>query len=280
MEWQVSLSIYGFGHNLNKIRYPWQESLRSALDLVGDNGLVFFAECDSDDGTWEDVKKLARQDDRLVLLQHPWGNTNVIQAHIANFLLDNIGVQTEYALKIDMDEVLHEDSFDEFREDLDAMSHHGLVLGRPQYTHFCPDFWTTWPFIYESKAVLSRTDRGLRFNTRKVDDACALGGAQEYQTRLHIYHYGKCQTGREMEAIYKEWTFQQLYVPADIGFPDPRIKKQWEAGGPIDYMEIFAMSREKGEFKPFTGKHPRVMEGYIKEAEKRSRKFWEQYGKT
>ena len=276
-----TLAVYLFGHNLEKIRYPYIASIESALDLVGKSGAVFYAECDSDpdDTAWEHICDLRRDHPNLLLLKSKWGEHFSVQAHIANFLLDNIGTQYDFALKLDADEVLCEWSFDEFRKQLEFMRDNGWVLGRPRYTHFTPDFEHEFPFCYQSKAVLTKTDSFLRFNTNPKTgnaDGCAIGGAREFQTELMIQHFGKVQTGREQEALMKEISFQAMYsLPEDgLGFPDARVIALVEQGY-IDYRKVFEVTDAEGKIVPFTGKHPKYMKKWIEESILRSKTFWD-----
>jgi hypothetical protein len=266
----TSLAVYLFGHDLNKIAYPWKESIASASSLAD---AVFFAECSSSDGTWEDAQALAKKNPKLHLIQHSWGDHHTIQAKIANALLEEVGTRYDYALKLDADEVPCEWTFDAFRKTLEVMHNWQQGLARPHYTHFSPDFDTVFPFIYDSKAVISLTRLGLRYDLGKGGDACALGGASEYQTRLEIFHYGKVQTGREREALYKEHEFQKLYY--DMGFPDPKVEAQMEQGW-LDYNRVFDVSKSKGEFRRFTGVHPIFVQEWIAGMRERSAAFWKE----
>lgn len=276
---QPSLAVYLFGHSLNKIVYPFIPSIRSALDLTASiNGepLVYFCECDSDDGTEDTVRRHFPTEivlGHLRILHHSWGTHHTIQAYICNHILDEIGTSADYALKLDADEVLHEDSFGDFLEDLKYMWTFGVLLGRPRYTHFSPDFDTTWPFIYDSKSVISKTDSELRFDTNVRGDGCAIGGAREYQTRLEVQHFGKVSQGREKESLLKERTFQQMYL--ELGFPDPKVEAQTEQGY-LDYLRVFDLDYKAGKFKKFTGTHPVYAKGWIEQMKLRSAEFWKE----
>ncbi len=270
------LAVYLFVYNTRKILYPWVESIQSALALTEGRGNVFVCHClpvdgSEEDGTLEALRELAGRQEpgRLVLSLHDWGTSHEIQVGIANYLLDQIGTDYEWALKLDADEVLHEASFEAFYRDLAIMHSTYKVLGKPHYTHFSPDPFTTFPFIYDSKAVLSLTRAGQRFHD---NDACALGGGgiPEHQTRLQIYHYGKMGYGREREALVKEVSFTKLYT--DLGFPDPKVDAQRPAGW-LDYDKVFDVARSKGDFKPFTGTHPKFMDLYLEEARYREGQF-------
>lgn len=263
-----TVACYLFGYNLDAIQYPWRESIASATDLAD---AVYFAACDPD--TLTAATALAEHNPKLHIVEDSWGTHFSVQAYIANRLLDAIGTKYDFALKLDADEVLHESSFESFRADLRAMRGGCVSLGRPEYVHFCPDFETTWPFIYRTKAVLSFTISGIRFNTNPAAgnaDACALGGAREFQTSLVIHHYGKVQIGREREALHKEVTFQELY--RELGFPDPKVVAQVQQGY-LDYNVVFDVARKQGQFSSFAGTHPVFVRQWIKKMELRSAAF-------
>jgi len=271
------LAVYLFLYNTEKILYPWRESIRSALALTEGRGAVFVCVCSPVDGSEDDGTEELIFDEfatefatnRLIVGQSAWGKSHEVQTGLGNFLLDQIGRDYEWALKLDADEVIHQDSFERFWRDLAVMRSTYKILGRPHYTHFCPDPFTTFPFIYDSKAVLTATRSGLRFND---PDACAIGGhgIPEFQTRLEICHYGKMGYGREAAALDKERRFQQLYT--DMGFPDPKVEAQKDELG-LDYMRVFDVAAGKGEFKPFTGTHPKFMDSYLEAARFREEKF-------
>lgn len=270
-----TLAIYGFGYQLDKIKYPWREAIQSAIVLCGGDelgGAVFFAACD--DETYEAAFERfspAIEAGILQVRRHEWTVHHTGQAHLANFLLDQIGTEFRYSLKLDMDEVLNERSFLAFRSDLRFMRDTGVVLGRPRYTHYLTENLCT-QFIYRSKAVISKTKAGLRFRTGIGDDACALGGASEFQTQLEVAHYGKYAVGREREAIYKEYTFQQGY--RELGFPDPLVVKQYEGQGYADYDEIFQAAKSRGEFYECNDPHPIFVQKWLEESKVRSAEFW------
>jgi len=265
-----------FGHNLEAIKYPYLASIGSALELTAyvnvGRGAVYYAECDSTDGSDEIIRQHFKHqiaDGELILLEHPWGTHHTIQAKICNFLLDQIGNKATFALKLDADEVTCEWSYPRFRLDLEQMQLIPRILGRPHYTHFLARD-REFDFIYRSKAVISPTDLNSRFDLGVGGDACALGGAPEMQTHLEIHHYGKFNPGREREALLKERTFQQLYL--ELGFPDPKVEAQAEQGY-LDYDRVFDEAIRRGEVRPYAGVHPRMVHSWLKLMDIRAHEF-------
>lgn len=266
------LATYSFGHNLEKIRYPYLASIASCLALtrqVNGTGLVYFAICDCDDDTEISVQGRfgeAILRGELKLVYFPWKVHHSGQVEVANFLLDQIGEQALFALKLDADEVLHEESFDRFEIELGRLAGYGVDLARPHYTHLL-DEHRDFDFIYRSKAVISRTSAGLRYAD---NDACALGGAREMQTGLEVFHFGKWSPGREREALYKEITFTEGY--ADLGFPDPTVVAQVQQGY-LDYDRVFEHASQHGEVRQWTGSYPKFVMRWVMESLARREQF-------
>lgn len=274
---KTTLATFGFGYNLERIKYPWIASIESALAL---SESVFFCACDSD--TLEKAKQWETRESRLHVIYHSWADEFFgpedqhryrIQAVVANLLLDAIGTHYDYALKLDMDEVLCEWTFEKFRQELDWMNENFILLGKPRYRHFCPDDKTTFKFIYDAKSVISRTDVGFRFNLDPLKgnaDACALGGAPEFQTSLEVHHLGKMHMGRREAALFKEHDFQRHYHYHN--FPDPKVEMQMESGE-LDYLKVFDIALNRGEFKPYNGPHPKFVQGWLEEMRRREQDY-------
>lgn len=242
-----SIAAYTYSHNTLRYRYPILEAVQSAL-LLADR--VFWCDCDSTDGTWELAQAAAKADPRIEVMRHPWGDHYTVLPHVANELLEAIGTRYDWALQVQADEVLCEWTIEPFRRDLAILTRDKWQLARPFYRNFCPDYQTTFPFIYDRKPVLSRTTSGLRWDTR--GDACSLVGAAWYDLSLEFHHYGKVQVGREREALLKELEFQAMYK--DLGFPDAKFLDQRESGV-VDYRKAFAGA----SFAEYAGPHPAVM---------------------
>lgn len=253
-----TLAAYTYVYNCRRIDYPFVESIQSSL-LIADR--VFVCDAFSTDGTWEVLTHLARTDPRLEIMQHPWGTHYRIQGQICNGILEGIGTRYDYAIQIQGDEIVCEWSVEPFRRDLEIMRRDGWKLGRPKYVHLCPDYHTRFPFIYERKAVLSRTDGRIRYD--RDSDACSLAGAPWYDSSLEIMHVGKVQMGREREALVKELTMQEMYRSLGC-FPDPKFVAQRERGT-VDYREAFTAA----EFTRYTGPWPAVLLPRIIKAEGR-----------
>lgn len=279
---QLTFVPYGFGHNLNKIRYPYLASIRSALALArrisgyDRSGIVYFAICSCDDGTEESVRETFQveiKQGELVILYYPWRDDDCrVQTEICNFILDNIHPMPDrhapvYTMKLDADEVIHEGSFDDFEVDLHRMARAGVVLGDPHYTHLL-DSHRDFDFIYRERPIISRLDSNLRFND---SDACDFGHrAPEAKTRLEIFHFGKWSPGRERESLLKEITFTKGY--RSLGFPDMRVVDQLQQGY-LDYDRVFENAKQHGEVREWRGTYPVFVQDWAKESLERAEQF-------
>lgn len=247
----MMLAAYTYTHNCKRIDYPFVESVISSLSLAD---RVFVCDCESTDGTLETLQAMAASDNRIELLQHSWGTHYRVQGQICNMMLDRIERSGyDYAIQVQADEIVCEWTIAAFRRALESRPAHGS----PKYRHFCPDYRTTWPFIYERKAVLTSCRSGLRYDPDS--DACSVP-AVERAVPLELHHVGKVQLNREEQALIKELTHQEMY--RDLGFPDPKFIAMKEAGR-VNYPQAFADS----VFTPYTGPHPAVLLPRIMRAE-------------
>lgn len=245
----MTVAVYTYTRNCVKIDYPFLESVQSSL-LIADR--VFVCDCESTDGTWEVLQAAARADNRIEVMRHPWGDHYRVQGQVCNGMLERIEAEGyTWALQVQADEVVCEWTAPAFREDLRQMAHGRLTLGRPLYRHFCPDYRTTWPFIYDRKSVLSSCKKGHRYDANS--DACSLPPSEwSYKLGLEIHHVGKVSVGREEKALAKELEFQEMY--RDLGFPDPKFLAQRDLGR-VDYVAAFGPEK----FTPYHGPHPSVL---------------------
>lgn len=211
---------------------------------------MIVCECHSEDETWNFLQSLAQLYPGLRLVRHPWGDHSSIQSTICNWIIEE-HVETDWHFKLDADECLHEDGIGPLRACLERADEKGITAILPHYTHFVANYDTTFPFIYDRVIRIARKDAGWLM----PGDACQLADGQGetyYDPDIQVFHYGKVRSGPT--ALQKEKSFQQLYV--DQGFPDPKLKPMEEEIGRVDWFYIFQNTYEKGEFKPFRGRHP------------------------
>lgn len=240
-------------YNCNRILYPWREAIASVLPVVDE---VIAVDCGSNDGTSEEIDRLAASAPIRILTGH-WGDKSEILSEMTNLAISQ--VKTDYHFQIQADEVLHEDSC----QAVIAMPKMGFVEAATfRFTHLVGDFQTTFSFMYTRAIRFARTASPWR----SVGDAAQFdvnrSRKDTYPSNARIMHYGKVHVGRRHEASVKEFTFQQMFVHLGLGFPDPLVVAA-QAKGVIDYDELFHVAKERGDFKPLTISHPAIMRGWI-----------------
>lgn len=255
----TTLAVYTYTRNCKAIDYPFVESIQSSL-MVADR--VFVCDCYSDDGTWEVLQAMAATDNRIEVMRHPWGDHYRIQGQVCNGMLERIDAEGyNFSLQVQADEIVCEWTIPAFRSELNGWKgSKWSATAAPKYRHFCPDYRTTWPFIYEHKAVAAPCRKGWRYDANS--DACSLPSTHPTACALELHHIGKVSLGREEVALKKELEFQEMY--RSIGFPDPKFIAQKESGK-VDYRKAF----EGAVFSPYKGPHPAVLIPRIARAEGR-----------
>lgn len=237
-----TLTIFTLAYNLEKIKYPYEASIRSACHFADE---VLVAECFSTDGTYEHLLELQRELPKIRIVRHEWGTNCEIQKTLAELCCKE--ATSDWIFYLNADEVIHELS--DFQ--LEALEQAGRKFGAAHYTHFLGTFDTTWPFVYE------RVTRLQRGNVASWSpDACSLAVSDKVAAiPVEIQHFGKVNIGRAAEAGVKEMEFQAMYK--EYGFPDPTCVKMVEETGGMDYAEAVRINWKKADAidtsRPFTG---------------------------
>ena len=104
--------ISGYTTTYNAMNYPFEECIKSMLGFCEE---VVVLDGVSDDGTWEKLEELAKQDSRVKLYQNQfdWENEPTIdgmQKAYARALCEN-----EYLWQQDADEIVHEDDYEKIK---------------------------------------------------------------------------------------------------------------------------------------------------------------------
>jgi glycosyltransferase involved in cell wall biosynthesis len=246
------ISSYTFIHNAITYDYPILESVESILPAVDQHILC---ECDSDDGTIELCQKLADKYSKIKLIHMPWGTHYTIQSNLANYCMKK--ADFEWTLKLDADEVLHDDSIEDVKS-ITLLKDFNLAT--MHYTHFMANYETEFDFCYRRVPRIARQGKGWTWD----GDACQLinGEGPVFDSNIEIFHYGKVHEGKV--GFKKEWDFQHMYT--DLGFPDKRMLEMKEKLGEeyCDYLYLFEETIKAGnKVRHFTGTHPTVMKERI-----------------
>jgi len=254
----MSLSTYTVLFNTERVLYPWRESIKSALPVADQ---VIINVCHDRQEEWDLLNEFLDslpdvEREKILVLKGVWGATSNVIAELQNDCLKY--VTSDWALSLQADEVLHEDGYKELAW-LQRQSN--FTAAKVRFTHFAANFDTEFSFVYQSVIRLCK----MGYNWVNLGDGVELGQGQGHVWNSHIYlqHFGKVDIGRKREAATKEFEFQQMFVHLNIGFPDPKVVKAYEAGT-LDYNEILSETKIHGDFRPFTGTHAKAVLPYIK----------------
>ncbi len=116
MEYQPTISGYTTTMNCIKQEYPFRQCIKS---MLGFSNEVIVVDGGSDDGTWEELVRMSKEDERIIPIQ------NKINFEDPRFAYKSDGMQKAYARskcskdfcwQMDCDEVVHEDHYDKVIE--------------------------------------------------------------------------------------------------------------------------------------------------------------------
>jgi len=111
INYQPTLSGYTTVYNATSMGYPWKATVNSMLDFCQE---VVVADGGSDDGTWETLQELAKQNENLKIYQRIIDRTSPSFAYESDGKLKAFArshCTLEYCWQMDADEVLHEDGY-------------------------------------------------------------------------------------------------------------------------------------------------------------------------
>lgn len=255
------MSLIGFTIIRNNFKYDYllREAVYSVLPVVDRHIIV---ECFSEDGTYAEVLKMRREEPKIMVLRHPWGEHFTVLQRVANYAISHVS-PGDWFFQIQADEVVHEDSLPVLAALPRLLQDADAVAARPYYWHFMANYNLEFDFMYRRKTVFAQQGHGWVWD----GDACQLMGGTGgiADADVNVFHYGKVHEAKK--ALEKEQAFQNMYREAGLGFPDPKLAEMAEAIGGVDYFYLFEHAIEHGEAREFVGTHPKIMEGRIADAD-------------
>ena len=235
-----------------KFGYPFLESIRSLLPLVGE---MIVVAGDSDDSTNEALASI--DSDKVKVLHSVWDPAlrqgGQIMAQQTNLALDEC--RGDWCFYLQADEVIHEKDYDVIRasmmEHLDNSKVEGLYF---RYQHFMGSYDILNPLAYRHQVRIIRNNICIR----SVSDACGFSGSDGKKIRIRIgypikgidadiYHYGWVRPPLIMQEKTNE--FATLYH-GEHASDDVEKGKEW--------------SYNFSTCKPFKGTHPVAMREVIR----------------
>ncbi|HEX2054900.1 MAG TPA: hypothetical protein VHF07_00310 [Nitrospiraceae bacterium] len=257
----MKVSGFTFVRNAVKYDYPVVESMRSALPIC-DEFIVNVGRCD--DGTLDLVKAIG--DPKIRIMVSVWDDTlrrdGLIYSQQTNLALSRC--TGDWAFYIQADEVVHEDDLPVLRE---SMRRH---LGNPdvkgllfRYLHFVADYWSINPWAYHKAVRIIRNNGEVEscgdavgFHLKATGQYLQNGPKQWLAySGARMFHYGWVKDPKTMAAKKRE----QVAVYHGDHVPVAEARQFAAETFRFDTYEIL---------KEFKGRHPKVMEGRIKSAQR------------
>lgn len=186
--------IYGFSFLKDGVRfdYPFQEAFSSLSNIASK---IYIALGQNDDGTKEILEKIPYID----LTHTTWdmsrmGHGGIIFSEQTNIALERLRSQHgseegAWGIYLQSDEVLHEDSLEQLRKDIEEAEKTGCDAIRFRYFHF----WENHYQIAINKRWYPVEIRAVKLNSKVVNhgDAQGFSGFTKiFDSNVYIHHYG------------------------------------------------------------------------------------------
>lgn len=241
----MKVSAFTFVRNAALLGYPFEESIRSVLPLC-DEFIVNVGI--SEDDTLDRIRAIGS--DKIRIIESQWNEKMQVKGYVygQQKSIAHFNCTGDWAFYLEADEVLHEDDLTRIRAAMERHLNDPMVEALVfDYIHFYGNHSTyAWSPAWYRRAprIIRNTLRsyspdGLYFvvldtNRRGRYPRAALADAT-------IYHYGWVRSEEEMnrkaEKVERYWSKQ--------------AKK-------MDYSRI-----DQQVLRPFTGRHPAVMSGWL-----------------
>jgi hypothetical protein len=252
------MKVCGFTFIRNGIKfdYPFVESILSILPIC-DHFIVSVGNCD--DGTVQAIQKIGSS--KIEIIESTWDNTlrtgGKVLAVETDKAFQHISNEYDWAIYLQADEVVHEDSLDTIKgamqKYLSVDKVEGLLL---KYKHF----YGSYDYVGDAYSWYRREIRVIR----NIKDIFSYKDAQGFRkkpnNKLHVklidafvFHYSWVKQPKSQQA--KLETFHQFW------HSDSEVTKKIEKKESFDYGNSEPLI-------PFNGTHPKVMGNRI------ARKDW------
>lgn len=265
------MKVSGFTYMRNSFiyGYPVIESIKSILPLC-DEFIAVVGK--STDGTREAIEAIGSPKIRIIDTEWDPAMTKEgkIFAQQANIGLKAISSDSDWALHIQSDEVIHEDDLPEIRKAMEDNLHNKQVEGFLfNFVHFIGDYKHIGPtrkwhsreirvLRNDPRYFSYRDSQGFRKYTSEEAYNSGEKGEKLWVKRLNarIFHYSYCRNPYLLNS--KSRKFQSYYNASQASVNDYA-----EQGEPFDFHSVVDI------LAPFTGTHPAVMQECI------ARQDWE-----
>lgn len=239
--------------NGSRLDYCWREAVQSLLPICDE---VLICDCDSDDGTRETMDEWAHREPKITLANFPWTNpiaTNQWWPDFLNYARQHL--KTEFAITVDADELIHENSYDIIRRAVEARK--SVICHR---YNFWRDARSLIPPGVCCGTDVIRIGPQNQWMPSDYPDPRAewiQRNAVMTSPRVEIYHYGFL---RERKAFFrKAREVQRIWVNSY----DPRLEKAETFEG--NWAEMPGITSWEDKLVPFSGTHPALIHNWLRE---------------
>jgi hypothetical protein len=247
----MRVSGFTIVRNAIKYDYPIKEAILSILPLCDE---VIVAVGNSEDDTLGLIRSIPSN--KIKIIETIWDDNlregGKVLAAETNKALDEISKESDWAIYIQADEVMHEKYYDNIlKAMLEYKDHHkveGLLF---KYLHF----YGSYDYIGDSRKWYRNEIRIIK-NDKHIRSYKDAQGFRKNNKKLrvklidaYIYHYGWVKPPEAQQA--KQKTFNKLW------HDDEWMKKNISSSNEFDYSQIDSLAH-------FTGSHPKIMEERIK----------------
>lgn len=247
----MRVSGFTIVRNAIKYDYPIKEAILSILPLCDE---VVVAVGNSEDDTLNLIRSI--NSNKIKIIETVWDDTlregGKVLAVETNKAFDSISKESDWAIYIQADEIMHEKYYDNIRSALIKYQYDKNVDGLLfNYTHF----YGSYDYVGDSRRWYRKEIRIIK-NDKAIRSYKDAQGFRKYGKKLHvkpinayIYHYGWVKPPDAQQA--KQKSFNKLW------HDDEWLKKNISNSDFFDYSQIDSLAH-------FTGEHPKVMQDRIK----------------
>lgn len=246
----MKISGFTFIRNAQKFDYPIEEAIQSILPLCEE---VVVAVGNSDDQTRELVEALGP---KIKIIDTVWDDSlregGRVLAEETNKALDAVSPESDWAIYIQGDEVMHEKYLPAMLEAMERWKDDPKVEGLlVNYLHF----FGSYDYVADARNWYRREVRIVRPDPaiRSFRDAQGFRKNEEKlwvkPVNATMHHYGWVKDPRQQQA--KQQEFNKLW------HSDDRVQEMVGTAESFDYSGVTALKR-------FEGTHPKVMEERLK----------------
>lgn len=231
--------------------YPWKEAVRSLLPICDK---VIVCDCDSTDGTREQIDEWCNHEPKLIPLNFPWtdpkGDVNWWPTWL-NYAREHL--PTEMHIQLDADEVIHEDDYSTIKTE--AKAGHTCFFKRLNFWRD-PDHLIPEGVCCGTKVLrMAPTDMPIPSDYPYEPAARTMATAHEINAR--VFHYGFL---REKKAFFrKAREVQRIWVNSF----DPRLEAAEKHEG--HWSEMPGVTGWENNLVNYDGSHPSAIRMWLEE---------------